>query len=391
MEATANLYPVTLDVDYPERQSRWKTLLRLFLAIPVLIVAGIIGGLGFSSFSRTGAFAGSSQAYSLSLGAAGSVVLVIWIAIVFRGYIPRWLFSFLVALMRFQTRVFGYFALLTDVYPPFEADHPIRYEVEYPEKPSRWKVLVWKFITSLPHFVVLIFLSIGAFFAVVIAWFAILITGHYPKGLHGYVVGVGRWNVRVQAYLLSLTDEYPPFSLSGNASKAGNDTYVISSVIGVLLFLAMIGGIVVAAVYMPGAKRMDVSYSALLSGQGDGTFATGKTEITLMGGIDPASQSFPYLMPREGKRLVAFKFELTNNRGFRLKVRDSDFRLKDANGKNHSPILAIAGGTPATASVAKHGSASVITIFEVNEQGQPKELRYWAGATESRPVIWEFQ
>jgi hypothetical protein len=249
-------------------------------------------------------------------------------------------------------------------------------------------VLVWKFITSLPHFVVLIFLYIGAFFAVIIAWFAILITGRYPRGLHGYVVGVGRWGVRVQAYFVSLTDEYPPFSLSGNAGKAGNDTYVISSVIGVLLFLAMIGGIVAAV--SCGAKRMDVSYAAALSG-GGGAFTTGKTEITLMGGIDPADQSFPYLAPREGKRFIAFKFELTNNRGFGLKVRNSDFRLKDAGGKNHDAIVAVVGGTPATVTVAKHSSTSVIAVFEVNEQGQPKELRYWARPAETRPVIWVFE
>ena len=372
MEEAAILYPVTLEVDYPERQSRWKTLLRLFLAIPVLIVAAILGGIGLS-------------------GAAAAVVLVMWIAIVFRGYAPRWLFNFIVWLYRFEARVFGYFALLTDVYPAFEADHPVRYDVQYPEKPSRWKVLVWKFITSLPHWVVLFFLYIGAFFAVVIAWFAILITGHYPKGLHGYVVGVGRWSARVHAYFISLTDEYPPFSLSSNAGAAGGDTYVISSVIGVLLFVALIGGIVASAVIMPGTKRVSVSYSALLSGRDGSTVTVGKTEIALTNGIDPADDSFPYLTPQAGKRLVAYEFELTNNRGFRIKVRNSDFRLKDANGENHDPILVIAGGTPATVTLPKHDSVDIIAIFEVNEEGQPRELRYWARVTESRPVIWEFQ
>jgi hypothetical protein len=264
-------------------------------------------------------------------------------------------------------------------------------EVQYPEKLARWKVLIWKAITSLPHFIVLLFLWIGAFFAVIIAWFAIVITGRYPNGLHGYVVGVARWTLRVQAYFLSLTDEYPPFSLSGSAGTAGSDTYVISSVIGALLFLAMIGGIVAAVVYMPGAKRMHVSYSALLSGQGGGMSTTGKTDITLTNGIDPADGSFPYLTPRNGKRFVAFEIDLMNNRGFGLKIRNSDFRLKDANGNGHDPILVIAGGTPATVTVPKHKSVTVVAIFEVNEQGQPRELRYWARVSEMRPVIWEFQ
>jgi hypothetical protein len=391
MNEAAILYPVTLEVDYPEKQSRWKTLLRLFMAIPVLIVAAILGGWSFSTFWRADYFTDGSRAYTYSIGAAGSVVLVIWIAIVFRGYIPRWLFSFLVALIRFQTRVCAYFGLLTDAYPPFEGDYPIRLEIPYPEKLSRWKVLIWKGITSIPHWVVLIFLWIGAVLAIIAAWFAILITGRFPRGLHGYVAGVARWTLRVQAYFLSLTDEYPPFSLSGNAGAGGRDTYVISSVIGSLLFLAMIGGIVAAVVYMPSAKRMNISYSALLAGQGGGTFVTGNTEITLTNGVDRADDAFPYLAPREGKRLIAFEFDLANNSGFGLKVRESDFRLKDADGKRHDPILVIAGGSPATVTVSKHSSATVVAIFEVNEQGQPKELRYWPHVTAERPVIWEFQ
>src|SRR4030042_2070966 len=184
MSTAETIYPATLAVDYPDRQSRWKTLLRLFLAVPVLIFAAILGG-GACEFYRGeglvgwGDWSGWNESYSLSIGAAGSVVLAIWIAIVLRGYIPRWLFDFLVALMRFQVRVFSYFALLTDTYPPFEGDYPIRLEIPHPERITRWKVLFWKFFTSIPHFVILFFLLIGAVFAVIISWFAILITGRF--------------------------------------------------------------------------------------------------------------------------------------------------------------------------------------------------------------------
>ena len=206
--AVADTYPVTLAVDYPERQSRWKTGLRLFLAIPVLLFLFVLNGATWARYSPDGRIG------AYTAGVTGGVVLAIWVTIVLRARIPRWLFDFQVALMRWEIRAFSYFALLTDTYPPFEGDYPIGFEVQYPERLARWKVLIWKAFTSIPHMLVLVFLSIGAFFAVIIAWFAILITGRFPQGLHGYVAGVIRWGMRVQAYVLSLTDEYPPFSLS---------------------------------------------------------------------------------------------------------------------------------------------------------------------------------
>ncbi len=158
MQEAQALYPVTLDVDYPERQSRWKTLLRLFLAIPVLIFAYIL----------------SSAVSAIAVGT--------WIAIILRGRIPRWMFDFQVRLIDWQVRAYGYFALLTDTYPAFEGDYPIRFNVEYPERVSRWKVIIWKFVTALPHVVVLIFLWIGALVSVVIGWFAVLFTGQLSEG-----------------------------------------------------------------------------------------------------------------------------------------------------------------------------------------------------------------
>ena len=78
---------------------------------------------------------------------------------------------------------------------------------------NRWLPLV-KWFLVIPHFVVLVFLSIGAVVAVILAWFAILFTGRYPRGLFDYVVGVGRWGLRVNAYAwLLITDRYPPFRL----------------------------------------------------------------------------------------------------------------------------------------------------------------------------------
>ena len=122
--AESTPYSVIFEAVYPERVSRWKVLLRIFLAIPVLIFWAVVSA------------------------ADDAVILASWLAIIVRGRIPRWLFNFLVALYRWQYRAMGYVLLLTEAYPPFEGDYPIRYEVQYPERLSRWKLVVWKFITE---------------------------------------------------------------------------------------------------------------------------------------------------------------------------------------------------------------------------------------------------
>ncbi|MCH6556004.1 MAG: DUF4389 domain-containing protein [Chloroflexi bacterium] len=199
-------YPVRFEVDYPERLGRLSTVFRIVLFIPVAIFLALVGGQAFS-YSDIG------EGTSTTLGAGGGIVLAIWAAVFVRQYVPHWLFDFQVALMRFQVRAYGYLALLTDRFPAFEGEYPINFDVSYPDKLNRWKVAIWKIITSIPHFIILIFLYLAAFVVVVIAWFAILFTGRYPRGLHTFVAGVFRWSLRVQAYIFSLTDDYPPFSL----------------------------------------------------------------------------------------------------------------------------------------------------------------------------------
>ncbi|MCH7577553.1 MAG: DUF4389 domain-containing protein [Chloroflexi bacterium] len=199
-------YPVRFEVDYPERLGRLSTVFRIVLFIPVAIFLALVGGQAFS-YSDIG------EGTSTTLGAGGGIVLAIWAAVIVRQYVPHWLFDFQVALMRFQARAYGYLALLTDRFPAFEGEYPISFDVSYPDKLNRWKVAIWKIITSIPHFIILIFLYLAAFVVVVIAWFAILFTGRFPKGLHTFVAGTFRWSLRVQAYIFSLTDDYPPFSL----------------------------------------------------------------------------------------------------------------------------------------------------------------------------------
>jgi hypothetical protein len=106
--------------------------------------------------------------------------------------------------------------LLTDRYPSTEEEQSVHLDLDYPnveQDLSRWMPLV-KWLLAIPHYIVLAVLVVGAIFAILIAWFAILFTGRYPRALFDYVVGVGRWALRVQAYAtLLITDRYPPFSL----------------------------------------------------------------------------------------------------------------------------------------------------------------------------------
>jgi hypothetical protein len=149
-------------------------------------------------------------------GIAAGLFLATLLMILFRQRYPRWWFDFALELARFSTRIGAYLALLTDQYPSTVEEQDVHLDLDYPDAErdlNRWLPLV-KWLFAIPHYLVLIVLTVGALFAVVFAWFAILVTGRYPRGSFDFVVGVGRWGLRVQAYaFLLLTDRYPPFSL----------------------------------------------------------------------------------------------------------------------------------------------------------------------------------
>jgi Domain of unknown function (DUF4389) len=202
-------YPLTFDVDYPDRPlNRMSNAFRLVMLVPIAIVLAALTALGASA----------SDGGSTGLVAvAGLIFVPPLLMIVFRGKYPRWWFDWNVELVRFTNRVYAYGALLSDRYPSTDEEQYVKLEVEYPdarEDLSRWMPLV-KWFLAIPHYVVLAVLSIGVVFAVVAAWFSILFTGRYPRSLFDYVVGVMRWNNRVNAYAFMLaTDKYPPFRLS---------------------------------------------------------------------------------------------------------------------------------------------------------------------------------
>lgn len=204
-------YPARLQVSYPDELNRVTTAFRLVLAIPILIVGSILTGEGLAS-SNTG----GHWATTTTTGISGGLSVATLLLVVFRQRYPRWWFDFVLELTRFTTRIGAYLALLTDKYPSTVEHQTVTLELDYPDVErdlNRWLPLV-KWFLAIPHYVVLFFLGIGAVVSVVVAWFAILFTGRYPRTLFDYVVGVARWGLRVQAYaFLLITDRYPPFSL----------------------------------------------------------------------------------------------------------------------------------------------------------------------------------
>jgi hypothetical protein len=200
-------YPVQFDVDFPSRPlDRLSTAFRLLIAIPILIVLGMLTGETLRDNDTTN---------TIVIGGA-AVFLPLVLMLVFRQKYPRWWFDWNLNLLRFSNRVTAYLALLDDRYPSTDEEQAVHLDFAYPDarQLNRWLPLV-KWLLAIPHYVVLFFLGLGVVIAVIAAWFAILLTGAYPRGLFGFVVGVLRWSNRVNGYAFTLvTDQYPPFRLS---------------------------------------------------------------------------------------------------------------------------------------------------------------------------------
>ena len=203
-------YPVQFSVDYPDRPlNRATTLFRIILVIPIAIVLGTVSGGAWQSGYENGTV--------VAAGAGGLLFLGPLLMILFRKKYPRWWFDWNLELLRFSNRVTVYLALMDDRYPSTDDHQSVRLDYPYPDAQqdlNRWLPLV-KWLLAIPHYIVLFFLYLGMFVAVIIAWFGILFTGRYIAGLFSFAEGVIRWHNRVVGYAVVLvTDRYPPFRLT---------------------------------------------------------------------------------------------------------------------------------------------------------------------------------
>ncbi|MEX0875531.1 MAG: DUF4389 domain-containing protein [Actinomycetota bacterium] len=204
-------YPVQFSVDYPDRPlNRLTTAFRILVAIPIMIVlSSVSGGAWQTSYGE--------NATVVAAGAGGPLFLGPLLMILFRRKYPRWWFDWNLELQRFTNRVGIYIALMDDQYPATDQPQAVHLDYAYPDAArdlNRWLPLV-KWFLAIPHYILLVFLWIAAIVVVIIAWFAVLFTGRYPRGMFDFLQGVMRWSTRVIAYAFVLvTDRYPPFSLA---------------------------------------------------------------------------------------------------------------------------------------------------------------------------------
>ncbi|MGE5597398.1 MAG: DUF4389 domain-containing protein [Hyphomicrobiales bacterium] len=288
-------YPMRFEVEYPERLSRWKTLLRAFLLLPVYLffapVAYLVQGV-------------------IALG---------WIPVFLKRKYPSWLFAMGSGGLEFTARYAAYALLLTDRYPSFDRDtSPVRLEYDQPPngRLSRWRVLFWKLILLVPHFVVLFFLGLAVWAVTIIAWFAILFTGRYPRGMFGFVTGVMRWYYRVIGYFASYNDRFPPFALSGDAGPGERASAIACGVIGLLLVGGCTGGITAAAILVDYSHTTRVDYDDLAEGIPSTTFSTGARSdptftVRLEHVTDPADDLLNIVEP-DGRRVIVFDWRVYN-------------------------------------------------------------------------------
>lgn len=206
-------YPVTVTIDPAlENRNRLTTAFRLILALPHLILVGGIGvGLAYrgDSKSTAGGEGGLLGAVAVFLA------IVSWFTIVFAGTQITGIRQFTSFYLRWRVRALAYVMLLEDAYPPFgDAPYPAALEIVDPTDPRNRLTVAFRLFLGIPHFIALVFVLTAWCLTTIVAWFIILVTGAYPRGLHEFGAGALRWRLRVEAYMMLLVDEYPPFSLS---------------------------------------------------------------------------------------------------------------------------------------------------------------------------------
>ncbi len=206
-------YPVSITIEPAlTNRNRLTTAFRIILAIPHLIlVGGFSAGVAVSS--------GDSTSVGVEGGLLGAVAvflaIVSWFTILFAGTHIIGIRQFTSFYMRWRVRALAYLTLLEDPYPPFgDAPYPASIEIVDPAGPRDRLTVGLRLLLVIPHVIVLLFVMLGWCVTTVVAWFSILFTGNYPQGLYEFGVGVLQWRLRVEAYLLLMVDEYPPFSLT---------------------------------------------------------------------------------------------------------------------------------------------------------------------------------
>ncbi len=371
-------YPVTYDVAYPEHLSRWKTLLRFPLLVPVWLFLYLVQSALWSL---------------LSIG---------WATVFLKKKYPSWAFAGAAGATSYGARVIAYTLLQTDRFPSFDRESsPVTLEFDPPPSGqlSRWRVLFWKSALLIPHLVVLGALQMALFVVTILAWFGIVFSGHYPRGMFPFATGVMRWHYRVFSYFASFNDRYPPYSLSAEAGPAGKQA-VTWSAIGGLASAAGLTTLVIVGVIV--GSRPDVvyaDYAALKHGQPTSTVYYDTTDggeigVSLVRVTDPGDGLARILTPTSLERVVVFEWSIVNFSGSSRRIPvDAAWLKAEAGGKKHDydpQILTIEGRT-APGAVESGDTVTMRAVFVIPKTAEPLELHFEAGFTGLGGIRYEFE
>lgn len=357
-------YPMRFDVAYPERLSRWKTFFRGILVIPVYLFAYLVAYIPFSVF-----FAARTTIF-------------------FRRKYPRWLFAAGSGYLAWTARFGAYGLLLTDRYPSFDHEEggPVSLDYDDPLQGqlSRWRGLLWRLTLLIPHFIVLYFLQLAVLVVTVLAWFAILFTGRYPRGMFGFTTGVMRWHYRVFGYLLQFNDRFPPFALSAEAGPAAPASTVICGTIGALILGAFSALIAVGIAIGNDPHVESARYADLQNGRSPvpvvySIRSGGTITLTLARIYDPGDDLAKVLTPLSGSRLVVFEWTVRNASDTTADFDAGSATLRlDRNGDSHTidVELVTVGGSLAPAGIGEGKTGQVRAVFVVPRGEQPVHLRF---------------
>jgi len=356
-------YPVRFEVEYPESLNRLTTFFRGILVLPALFLT-----------------------YPLSLVLYATVPFG-WLTVFLRRSYPGWLFAANTGIFGFTARTHSYALLLTDRYPSFDAaGSPVQLAFAPPPQGrlSRWRVLIWKAVLLLPNLFVLQVLFFCALVVSVMAWFAVLFTGRYPRGLFGFVTGAGRWYYRSAAYFLSFNDRYPPYALSADAGPGSGGAVMLSGIIGALMAGGLAAAIGTVAYLDNGGQDQDVNYADLAAGRANlATIYSGQEgaedfSVRLLRAYDPGQDLIRVLEPPAGSRVAVIDWLVVNSGFDNELLEDGIARLTyDAGGERHSARaeLITAGGHVAPVVIESTAQVRVRAVFIIPREATPVSLR----------------
>lgn len=370
-------YPVTYDVAYPERLSRWKTLVRLPLLIPVWLFMYLVQS------------------------ALWPLLTIGWTTVFLKKKYPSWAFAGAAGAMGFTARTAAYGLLQTDKFPSFDREaSPVILEFDPPPSGelSRWRVFWWKLALLVPHFVVLSVLNLALFVVTILAWFGIVLSGHYPRGMFPFATGVMRWHFRIFSYFASFNDRYPPYSLSAQAGPAGRGATIWSGVGGLAIAGGLVTLITIGIIVGSQPDVVHADYASLKQGRPTSTvyYQTsdgGEVGISLQRATDPGNDLARVLIPGSGERVVVFEWRIANlSDSSRAVPADAAWLKAETDGKSHhyDPQILTVQGRSAPADIESGDRATVRAVFVLPSDASPVELHFKAGFTGLASVKYEF-